>query len=102
MNKEYIKNTFLINILLPFAQNNRLSTKINDYFKDNIKLVFLASKVFILITKDDKFYKIEITGDYVSLVLNSDNKEPEEQRNNEISTLFESTFVEKLTTGNNW
>jgi alpha-tubulin suppressor-like RCC1 family protein len=49
-----------------------------------------------LITKFDKFYKIEINGDYVSLDLNFDNKEPEKQRNNEISTLFESTFVENL------
>ncbi len=40
-------------------QNNRLSIKLNEYFRENIKLSFVWYNSVIIVTNNDKVYEFE-------------------------------------------
>jgi hypothetical protein len=54
--------------------NKVLYNKLNDYFKDNIKLSNICYWNLFIITKDDIFYYIDIYNDNIpSFIINNDN-----------------------------
>ncbi len=42
--------------------NNRFSVKLNEYFRENIKLSFVSDISVIIVTNDDKVYEFERKG----------------------------------------
>jgi hypothetical protein len=54
--------------------NKVLFNKLNDYFKDKIKISFIDFNVLIIITKKDLFYCIDIENENIpSFIINDDN-----------------------------
>jgi hypothetical protein len=54
--------------------NKVLFNKLNDYFKDNIRISLINRPILITITKDDLFYCIDIgNGKIPSFIINDDN-----------------------------
>ena len=60
------------------SNNNILSVKLNEYFKEKIKLSFVSDLSVIIVTKDDKVYEFQREGvkriQYLVLLI-SDDKE---------------------------
>jgi alpha-tubulin suppressor-like RCC1 family protein len=65
--------------------NRRLSNKLNEYFERNIKLSFIYEKEVIIITKDDKFYKIGLNNNLSNLLGLNDG-----------SLLIETALIQRL------
>jgi hypothetical protein len=54
--------------------NKVLYNKLNNYFKDNIKLSFKMRRNLIIITEEDLFYCIDIYNENIpSFIINNDN-----------------------------
>jgi hypothetical protein len=54
--------------------NKVLFNKLNDYFKDNIRMSLIDSPILIIVTKEDLFYCIEIDNENIpSFIINDDN-----------------------------
>jgi hypothetical protein len=54
--------------------NKVLFNKLNHYFKDNIRMSLKRYKKYIIVTKDDLFYCIDIRNDNIpSFIVNDDN-----------------------------
>jgi alpha-tubulin suppressor-like RCC1 family protein len=53
---------------------NKLFNRLNDYFKDNIRLSLIKKEILIIITKKDSFYCIDIENENIpSFIINNDN-----------------------------
>jgi alpha-tubulin suppressor-like RCC1 family protein len=89
MNSIKIDNAFSDLFLKNFSHNNkRLSNKLNEYFKETIKLTFVTNGEVIILTVDDKLYKLGIEEQTVLLGLdpNVDNQ----------NSYIDSLIVDKL------
>ncbi len=54
--------------------NKVLFNKLNDYFKDNIRISLINDEILIIITKEDLFYCIDIKNENIrSFIINDDN-----------------------------
>jgi tRNA A-37 threonylcarbamoyl transferase component Bud32 len=54
--------------------NKVLFNKLNDYFKDNIRISLINSEILIIITKEDLSYCIDIYNENIpSFIINNDN-----------------------------
>jgi hypothetical protein len=54
--------------------NKLLFNKLNDYFKDNIRISLIYREILIIITKQDLFYCIDIENENIpSIIINDDN-----------------------------
>jgi hypothetical protein len=54
--------------------NKVLFSKLNDYFKDNIRISLKCESILIIVTNEDLFYCIDIDNDNVpSFIINNDN-----------------------------
>jgi hypothetical protein len=54
--------------------NRVLINKLNDYFKDNIRISLIFDIILIIITKEDLFYCIDIMNENIpSFIINDDN-----------------------------
>jgi hypothetical protein len=71
------------------SSENSISNKIDEYFRDNIKLSFVSKSLIIIVTKDDKFYKFDINLE-TFLVFNIFNE------HNVITTFVESNILNEL------
>jgi hypothetical protein len=66
-------------------ESNILFSKLKEYFKDKISLSLKAGKKLFIITKEDKFYEIDVSNSKIALfALKNDN------------SVIESFLVEKL------
>jgi hypothetical protein len=54
--------------------SKRLYARLNEYFKDNIKLIYIRWKNVIIITKDNKFHQIDncVNDNYREIAINYD------------------------------
>ncbi len=88
MNSINIDNAFSNLFLKVDHKNKRLSNKLNEYFKETIKLTFITNSEVIILTVDDKLYKIGIEEQSVLLGLdpNVDNQ----------NSYIDSLIVDKL------
>jgi hypothetical protein len=54
--------------------NKVLFNKLNDYFKNNIRISLIFEEILIIITKEDLFYCIDINNENIpSFIINNDN-----------------------------
>jgi alpha-tubulin suppressor-like RCC1 family protein len=88
MNSINIDNTYSDLFLRIDHKNKRLSNKLNEYFKETIKLTFITNSEVIILTVDDKLYKIGIEEQSVLLGL-----DPKVDNQN---SYIDSLIVDKL------
>jgi hypothetical protein len=62
-----------------FNINKVLFNKLNDYFKDNIRISLINDEILIIVTNEDLFYCIDIENDNIpSFIINDDKSVKEE------------------------